>query len=108
MRLTTTARARLTSTVADVESSAAEELATGAPHSSNPVLVSTSNVKFAGSGAARTMTVSATSGPAQRHRNPDCDRHRWASQPNRLSVTVKGRRRWQGHPDRRQRAPTYS
>jgi VCBS repeat-containing protein len=47
-------------TVADVESPAAKLTLSAA--SSNPALVSTSNVKFAGSGAARTMTVSATSG----------------------------------------------
>ena len=47
-------------TVADVESPAAN--LTLSATSSNPALVPTSNVKFAGSGAARTMTVSTVNG----------------------------------------------
>ena len=47
-------------TVADAESSAAELTLSAA--SSNPALVSTGNVNFAGSGAARTMTVSTVDG----------------------------------------------
>jgi VCBS repeat-containing protein len=47
-------------TVADVESPAAELTLSAA--SSNPALVPTGNVVFAGSGATRTMTVSAVDG----------------------------------------------
>jgi VCBS repeat-containing protein len=47
-------------TVADIESPAAELELSAA--SSNPALVPTGNVVFAGSGAARTMTVSAVDG----------------------------------------------
>ena len=92
-------------TVADVESPAAKLTLSAA--SSNPALVSTSNVKFAGSGAARTMTRERHQ-RTQRHRNPDCHRHRWASHRQGPGYG-QGRRRWQGHPDRRQRRrPTLS
>jgi VCBS repeat-containing protein len=47
-------------TVADVESPAA--LTLSASSSSNPTLVPTGNIAFAGSGTARTMTVSAVDG----------------------------------------------
>jgi VCBS repeat-containing protein len=47
-------------TVADVESPAA--VLTLSPASSNPALVPTGNIAFAGSGTARTMTVSAVDG----------------------------------------------
>ncbi|HEX5879539.1 MAG TPA: FG-GAP-like repeat-containing protein [Actinomycetota bacterium] len=48
-------------TVADIESPAAE-LTLSVLSSSNPTLVPTGNIVFAGSGAARTMTVSAVDG----------------------------------------------
>jgi VCBS repeat-containing protein len=87
-------------TVADVESPAAEHTLSAA--SSNPPLVSTSNVNFAGSGAARTMALRR----AQRQRDPDCQRHRWPGQ--RLGTSYcQGWRRWQGHPDRQQRRQRY-
>ena len=86
-------------TVADVDSPAAD--LTLSATSSNPALVSTGNVNFAGSGAARTMTVSAVDG---------------RSGTATLTVIVTdghdsgsvhgygpSRRRWQGHPDRRHR-----
>ena len=47
-------------------------------------------------------------GRAQRHRDPDCHRHRWAGQRQGPGYG-QGRRRWQGHPDRRhRRRPTLS